>query len=120
MSSRDDDTDTAGSSSSDDALRLLAARLHNDRVARGDVDEATHQRCALRCWSQSLYPTPALEASVASSTCYERCLGENAIGGGSAPAPLSFASPPVIVLCIALVCVLLLRVMPVRCENAQL
>jgi hypothetical protein len=55
---------------------VLFAALHNVDVKLGNVDEALHQRCVLRCLTHCMYPTPTSDVKHCVLTCRDRCVEE--------------------------------------------
>jgi hypothetical protein len=68
-------------------MNVLAAALRNEYVAHGHVDEATHQRCVLRCFGQCAAATPreppAFDVPRCLAECRDLCLTEHVV----APVP---------------------------------
>lgn len=64
----------------DDTVGELVRLLSNANVTKGLVDESDHQRCALRCFSQCLVPSRAVNTHECMHECYMRCLTENPRG----------------------------------------
>jgi len=85
--------------SADEKFSLLLDAMHNERVAAGNMDEALHQRCVLRCFTQCLHPVRATDTLHCVETCRDLCVHENRAlddvdGGESAR---SLASHPYII-----------------------
>lgn len=57
-------------------LTVLFAALHNVDVKLGNVDEALHQRCVLRCLTHCVHPTPTSDVQHCVFTCRDRCVEE--------------------------------------------
>jgi len=103
-------------------VTVLLSALHNEYVANGNIDEAVHQRCVLRCFGQCLYPTPASDPHQCVHVCRDMCLAEDAGSAGrSANAAVWLTMTPLAV-CVLLVCAtaLALRLVPMRASMRSL